>query len=82
MFYITIADADVGSPVSPYIIWSVAYLGHIILVEFEQNRMVWTLQNFEVFDKEWLTIFDKVLTSSWPFWKTFLWLKQLFDAKL
>ena len=23
--------------------------------------------------------FDKVLT---PFWKTFLWLKQLFDAKL
>ena len=32
------------------------------------------------FDKKWLTIFDKVLT---PFWKKFLWLKQLlFDAKI
>ena len=29
--------------------------------------------------KKWLTIFDKVLT---PFFKTFLWLKQLFDAKI
>ena len=29
--------------------------------------------------KKWLTIFDKVLT---PCWKTFLWLKQLFDAKI
>ena len=50
-----------------------------MLVKFEQNRMVQTIQNFELFDKKWLTIFDKVLT---PFWKTFLWLKQLFDAKL
>ena len=41
--------------------------------------MVWTLQNFMLFDKKWITIFDKVLT---PFWKTFLWLKQLFDAKI
>ena len=54
------------------------YLDHM-LVKFEQNRMVQTVQNFELFDKKWLTIFDKVLT---PFWKTFLWLKQLFDAKL
>ena len=42
-----------------------------MLVKFEQN--------FELFDKKWLTIFDKVLM---PFWKMFLWLKQLFDAKL
>ena len=50
-----------------------------MLVEVEQNRLVWTIQNFELFDKKWLAIFDKVLT---PFWKTFLQLKQLFDAKL
>ena len=50
-----------------------------MLVEFEQNCLVQTIQNFELFDKKWLTIFDKVLT---PFWKMFLWLKQLFDAKL
>ena len=43
------------------------------------NRMVRTIQIFELFDQKWLTIFYKVLT---PFWKTFLWLKQLFDAKL
>ena len=42
-------------------------------VKFEQNRMIWTIQNFEPFDQNLLTIFDKVLT---PFWKTFLWLKQ------
>ena len=61
------------------------YLDHM-LVEFEQNRMVQTLQNFELFDqqkkkkkKKWATIFDKVLT---PFSKTFLCLKQLLDAKL
>ena len=48
-----------------------------LLVKFEQNRMVRTVQNVEPFDKKWLTIFDKVLT---PFWKAFL--KQLFDDKL
>ena len=40
-----------------------------MLVKFEQNRMVRTIQNFELFDKKWLIIFDKVLTL---FWKTFL----------
>ena len=35
-----------------------------MLVKFEQNRMVRTIQNFEVFDKKWLAIFDT------PFWKT------------
>ena len=39
-----------------------------MLVKFKQNRMIRTIQNFELFDKKWL-IFDKVLT---PFWKTFL----------
>ena len=32
-----------------------------MLVE-EQNRMVRTIQNFELFDKKWLTIFENVLT--------------------
>ena len=41
--------------------------------------MVQTIQNLELFYKKWLTIFDKVLTL---FSKMFLWLKQLFDAKL
>ena len=51
-----------------------------MLVEFEQTRMVRTILNFVfVFFKKWLSIFDKVLT---PFWKTFLGLKQLFDAKI
>ena len=43
------------------------YLDHM-RVQLEHNRMVQTLQNFVLFDKKWLTIFDKVLT---PFWKTF-----------
>ena len=49
------------------------YLDHM-LVKFEQNHMVWTIQNFELFDKKRLTIFDKVLTS---FWKTCDWNNSL-----
>ena len=44
------------------------YLDHV-LVKIEQNRMVRTIQIFELFDQKWLTIFYKVLM---PFWKTFL----------
>ena len=29
-----------------------------MLVKFKQNHMVRTIQNFELFDKKWLTIFD------------------------
>ena len=55
-----------------------------MLVEFEQNRMVKTTRNLELFDKNRFkkkpkNILDKALT---PFWKTFLLLKQLFNAKL
>ena len=77
VFHVTIADADIGSLKSLHTLFD-KYLDHM-LVKFEQNRMVRTMQNFELFDEKWLTIFDKVLT---PFWKTVLWLKQLFDAKL
>ena len=68
VFYITIANANIGSLKSLHTLFD-KYLDHT-LVKFEQYRMVRTLQNFELF--EWLTFFDKVLT---PFWKTFLWLK-------
>ena len=68
--YFTIADTDIGS-LSLSIHYLISIWNHM-LVKFEQNRMVRTLQNFELFDKKW-TIFDKVLT---PFWETFLWLKQ------
>ena len=40
-----------------------------MLVKFEQDRMVRTEQNFDMFDQKWFTIFDKALT---PFWKMFL----------
>ena len=71
-------DADIGGLKSLHTLFVPQYLDHM-LVKFEQNRVVRTIQNFELFVKKWLTIFDKGLT---PFWKTFLWLKQLFDAKL
>ena len=76
-FYVIIADADIGSLKSLHTLFD-KYLDHM-LAKLEQNRMVRNIQNFVVFDKKWSTIFDKVLT---PFWKTFLWLKQLFDAKI
>ena len=78
-FNVTIANANR--------LWKSKYL-HILvdryfvhlLVKCEQNHiMVWSIQNLELFDQKWLTILGKVLTS---FWKTFLWLKQLLDAKL
>ena len=75
-FYVTIANTDIGNLKSLHT-WFDKYLD-LMLVKFEQNRMVQTIQNVELFDQKWLTIFDKVLT---PFWKTFLWQKQLFDAK-
>ena len=44
-----------------------------MLVKFEQNRMVQTTRNSELFVKKknrfFKTIFDQALT---PFWKTFL----------
>ena len=55
----TIADADIGSLKSLHTLFD-KYLEHM-LVKFEQNRMVPTIQNFELFRKKWLIIFDKVL---------------------
>ena len=58
LFYVTIADADIGSLMSLHTLFD-KYLDHM-LVKLEQNRMVGTIQNVELFDKKWLTIFDKV----------------------
>ena len=66
-FYVTIADADIESLKSLHTLCD-KYLDHM-LVKFEQNRMVRTIRKFVLFDKKWLTIFDKVLTL---FCKTFL----------
>ena len=76
MSALAIADADIGSLKSLHTFLD-KYLDHM-MVKFEQNRMVRSIQSIVLFDKKWLSIFDKVLT---PFWKTFQWLKQLFDAK-
>ena len=36
-----------------------------MLVKFKQkNRMVRTIQNLELFDKKWLTIFDNIMDVS------------------
>ena len=53
-----------------------------MLVKFEQNRMVQTTRKFELFDQKKCflkTIFDKALAQ---LWKTFLYLKQLFNVNL
>ena len=60
------ADAVIGSQKSFHALFD-KYLDHM-LVEFEQNSMFQNIQIFWLFDKNWLTIFDKVLM---PFWKTF-----------
>ena len=54
-FYVTVADADIGSLKSLHTLFD-KYLDHM-LVKFEQNRMVQTVQNFEPLDNKWLTIF-------------------------
>ena len=57
-FYVTIADVDTGSLKSPHTVFD-KYLDPI-LVKFEQNHTVRTIQNFvQNFDKKLLTIFDK-----------------------
>ena len=47
VFYTIIADADIGSLKSLHTLFD-NYLDHM-LVKFEQNRMVGTIQNFELF---------------------------------
>ena len=54
-FYVTIADADIGSLNSLHTL-SDKYLDQM-LVKFERNCIVRTIQNFVLFDKKWLTIF-------------------------
>ena len=50
VFYVTIADADIGSLKSLHTLFG-KYLDHM-LVKCEQNRMVRTVRNFVLFDKK------------------------------
>ena len=55
---------------------------YFLLVKLKQSGMVQTTRNFECFNKKigfFKTIFEKAMT---PFWKTFLYLKQLFNPKI
>ena len=65
----TVANADIGSLMSLYTLFD-KYLNHR-LVKLEQNHIVQTTRNFELFDKKsgFLNHFDQSLT---PFWKMFL----------
>ena len=57
-YYWSIADADIESLKSLHTLFD-KYLDHMLVI-FEQNRMVPTIQNFELFDKKkWLTILTK-----------------------
>ena len=49
VFYINIADADIGSFKSLHTLFD-KYFDHI-LVKFEQNRMVWTIQILSLLTK-------------------------------
>ena len=75
-----IPDADIGSPKSLHTLFD-KYLDHM-LYEIGTKSYGPNYTKFWAFwqkKKKWLLpIFNKVLM---PFWK-FLWLKQLFDAKL
>ena len=75
----TITEADIGSLKSLHTLLAIIWYKYLdlMLVKFEQNRMIPNIQNFEPFGKKWLTIYVKVLT---PFWKRSLWHKQLFNA--
>ena len=53
--YVTIADADIGSLKSLHTLFD-KYLDHM-LVKFEQNRKVRTIQNFVLFDKKMVNDF-------------------------
>ena len=60
-FYVTIINADVGSLKLLNTLFD-KYLDHM-LVKFEKkNRFVRNIQNFVLFGKKWLTIFEKGLT--------------------
>ena len=51
LFYVTVANADIGSLKSLHTSFTKC-LYHM-LVKFEQNRMVQTTRNFELFDKKY-----------------------------
>ena len=71
LFRATVANADIGS-LKSFHTFLKKCLYHMP-VKCEQNRMVQTTRNFELFDQKkngfFITTFDTALV---PFWKTFL----------
>ena len=65
-FYVTIADADIGSLKSLHTLFD-KYLDHMLV---NLNKILWSepYKMLCFLTRKWLTAFDKVLT---PFWKTF-----------
>ena len=54
-FYVTITDTDMKNLKSLHTLFD-KYVDHI-LVKFEQYPKAWNIQNFDLFDKKWLTGF-------------------------
>ena len=79
LFPATVANADIGSQKSLHTLFD-TYLNHR-LVKFEQNCMVQTTRNLELFWQK-PGFFNHFYNALTPFWKTFLWLKQLFNGTL
>ena len=59
-FYVTIPDVDIKSLKSLHTLFD-KYLDHL-LVKLEQNRVLRNMQNLELLNRKWLTIFENVLT--------------------
>ena len=79
LFPATVANADIGSLKSLHTFLKMLY--HI-LMKFEPNCNIpnyTKVLSFLIKNRFFKTIFDKAMT---PLWKTFLQLKQLFNAKL
>ena len=53
--FVTIADANIG--IIKFLRTLFDKYSELMLMKFEQNRMVQTIINFVLFDKKWLTIF-------------------------
>ena len=79
LFPVTVSNADIENLKSLQTFLQKCW--YHMLVEFEQNRMVQTTQNFELLDKK-PGFLNPFLTKRWrPFMKTFL-AEKLFNAEL
>ena len=76
-FYVTITVADIGSVKSLHTLFD-KHLDDMLL-KFEQNRMAWDIQNFELLGKKMV---NHIWESVDAILEEVLWHKQLFDANV